>query len=121
MNYAFVSTLGFILLHSCLLHHERQHGWPATPSRRISGMSAKAATGSAHGLCQIALTAKPERAIQAIYPQREDSAASAFRAALEVTTAKRRFRLPSQGITTAAANRTPPPIRLRCASRYPEG
>src|SRR6267378_4307114 len=85
----------------------------------MRGVSATAATGSAHDLPQMAFTAKPASAIQAIYAHREDSAASAFRAALDVMAANCRFRPASQGITTAAANKIPIPTRLRCASRYP--
>src|SRR5260370_2625765 len=50
--------------------------------------------------------------------QREDWAASAFRAALAVIAASCRFRLASQGIATAAVNKIPIPTRLRSASRY---
>ncbi len=61
---------------------------------------------------------KPPSATQAIYPQREDSAASAFRAALDLMAANCRFLLASQGIATAAANKIPIPTRLRRGSRY---
>src|SRR6266446_8172041 len=86
----------------------------------MRGVRARAAIGSAHGLFQMAFTTSPTRAIQAMYPQRADSAASDFKAALEVTTANFRFRLASQGIITAAASRIPIPTRLRWASRYPK-
>src|SRR5580692_7794971 len=88
-------------------------------SRKMSGVRAKAATASAQDLPQIAFATKPASAIQAMYPQRADSTASAFNAALEVTAASFRFSLASQGIATAAAAKIVIPRRLRCASRYP--
>ncbi len=51
--------------------------------------------------------------------QRADSAASAFKAALDLRTASFRLRLASRGIATAAANKIPIPFKLRWASRYP--
>ncbi len=100
-------------------HPSREERTASHPSLTMSGTRAKAATGSAHDLCQMTLMLKPARAIHAIYAQREDWAASAFRAALEVMAADCRFWLASQGIATAAANKIPIPTRLRCASRYP--
>ena len=89
------------------------------PSFTIRGTRAKAATGSAQDFPHSAFATKPIKAIQAMYPHRPDCAASALRAALEVTAANCRFRLASHGITTPAATKIPIPTRLRCASRYP--
>src|SRR5258707_2935201 len=100
-------------------HPSREERTASHPSLTMSGTRAKAATGSAHDLCQMTLMLKPARAIHAIYAQREDWAAPASRAALEVMAANCRFWLASQGIATAAANKIPIPTRLRCASRYP--
>jgi len=79
----------------------------------------RAAAGSAHRTCQIALRTNPSRAIRERYPHSADSAASVLRAALAVAADSRRFSLASTGINTAAAIRIAIPRRVGLGSPYP--
>src|SRR2546428_4268261 len=74
-------------------------------SRTMSGVSAMAATGSAHATCQMVLRASPARAINDRYAHKADSAASALRAALPVSAESLRFSLASKGMIAAAATK----------------
>ena len=53
-----------VILRAAASEPGRMHGLPSLAQNQ--GNERRAATGSAHGLCQIAFAAKPERAIQAI-------------------------------------------------------
>ena len=89
------------------------------PSQTISGRTTKAAIGSAHLMCQIALIASPVKAITERYAHSEDSAASALSAALLVSADSRRFSFASNGMNTAAAIRTAIPRSVGLGSVYP--
>ena len=102
--------------------HALQQGLPfiaCKPSCAIKGIRASAARGSAQVTLQIALTARPAKAIKARYPQTADSAASARNAALAVAAESCRFCLASVGIKTAARINRPIPIGLGLASMCP--
>lgn len=88
---------------------QQPQAWPRIalrPSLTISGVTAKAANGSAQGMCQIAFTTIPTKAITDRYAHNADSAASALRDALPVIADSLRFSQASQGMIAAAAIRT---------------
>src|SRR4029077_13420310 len=89
------------------------------PSMTINGVTARAATGSAHGTCQMALTPIPTKAITEKYAHNAASAASALRDALPVTADSLRFSQANQGMIAAAAIRTAIPKLLGRGSLYP--
>ena len=79
------------------------------PSQIISGVITKAANGSAHRMCQRALTPNPTRAINEKNAHNDDCAASALNAALLVAEESLRFSLASHGMIRRAAIKTPIP------------